>query len=170
MHFIEITKACFRFEVMQIFLSTKKPPMAVLEKKLTAKNKERFFFASKLLSETIKKHQANNETMLLKKSYEKSYRYISTHLNETDNTISLKNSADQSVTSDIRICQMFADEFTKNFSTSIPINVSVSTNSLSRFQKSIDIREVKAVLKDMPNSVSGPDGVPAVVYKRMANF
>ena len=70
----------------------------------------------------------------------------------------------------LKYAKMFADEFTKNFSTSIPINVSVSTNSLSRFQMSIDIREVKAVLKDMPNSVSGPDGVPAVVYKRMANF
>ena len=96
---------------------------------------------------------------------------MSTHLNETNSFISFKRIADQPVTSNIKLYNLFTDEFVKKCSATKLIDVIISSNSCSRFQMSINLKEVKAALfLDMPNLALGPDGVLAEVYKHIAKF
>ena len=138
--------------------------------KPTARNKRRFFAASKILFKQIKKFTSQHEISILKKSSDAFYRHFTSSLNPSSHQIILKDSNSQPVTVNNKICELYAIEFLENFSAPLPINVTVGLTEQSNFQMSITITYVRAALHEMPNSAAGPDGIPAVVYKRMAHL
>ena len=70
--------------------------------------------------------------------------------------------------SDYDVCEALADEFSRNFSSPSTVTVAIDSTSDSKFQVDISMQSLLQVLRDLPNSAAGPDGIPAAVYKRLA--
>ena len=94
---------------------------------------------------------------------------MSSQCHPREQQILLKDPIGNFVSDDFSLCNMFANEFVKNFSQQSIMNVSVGSVEDSAFQLSIDAVSVLGELKLLPDSAAGPDCTSFILYKRLAN-
>ena len=71
---------------------------------------------------------------------------------------------------DLSFCNMFDRKFVKNFSQQFKIQVNIRPAKNSTFQLNTDAVSVLGVLKLLPDSAVGPDCIPSILYKHLANL
>ena len=60
-------------------------------------------------------------------------------------------------------------EFSRNFAVQSAIIVDVGSAEENDFQVDLSLQALLSVLRALPNSAPGPDGIPAVIYKKFVS-
>ena len=71
---------------------------------------------SKVYSEQVKSYKEIREESLMLKSQKSFYRFVSSNLSDKKESITLQQDDGKQVLNEDEICEIFAQEFTKNFS------------------------------------------------------
>ena len=124
---------------------------------------------SKKLSCSLKNHQQNEENSLLNTSSKKVFNYVSSRFSPTEPSISLRDDKSALINDANTICELFSDEFVKNFSQPQSISISPGLTEDSQFQFVLSQRLIFDTISKLPLSSAGPDGIPALVYRRLAS-
>jgi hypothetical protein len=104
----------------------------------------------------------------LSKSPQAFYAYVSRRYHPSAQQIVL-NDGGKAISDDATVCELLADEFTKNFSRGSIISDHMGSSEDSEFQMSINVNSVYSVLKHLHETAAGPDGIPALFYKHAAS-
>ena len=120
------------------------------------------------LSAAISFHRSNEEATLLCKSPKAFYTYVSQCCHPSNQQITLKD-GDKVVSVVVSVCKLLAYEFSKNFSSAFETFVPIGSSVESAFQLNISTYSVHSVLKLLPYTAAGPDGISAMFYKGAAN-
>ena len=128
--------------------------------------------ASRRCCTAIKQHLANEEIQLLSAGSRQFFSHISQRLHPRDNDIVLSTTKGP-ITDASSICETLCAEFSKNFADPLVKNIPKPNNpvlndSPNLSDISIDVITVREVLSRMNCSASGPDGIPAIFFKRLA--
>ena len=137
--------------------------------KPTPENKSRLMAISKKLSCSLKNHQQNEENSLLNTSSKKFFNYVSSRFSPTEPSISLRDDKSALINDANTICELFLDEFVKNFSQPQSISIPPGLAEDSQFQFVLSQRLIFDTISKLPLSSAGPDGIPALVYRRLAS-
>jgi hypothetical protein len=133
----------------------------------TSRNKQRFKSAAKHLTRSIRVYKMRDEEAMLRTSPARFFKYVTSHLTQRQDHIVLKKVDGESVSDSLAICQELMAEFTKNFS--LPddsTSVSIAPTCNSAFQMELCLEELLKIVSGLSNTAAGPDGIPALVYRR----
>ncbi len=140
------------------------------QRKPTPKNKARLDYATERLSTAIKQNRKRSEEKLLQEPASRFFHHVSSRLQHCEHKIALKDISGDYITSDTGICDALATEFAKNFSAPSTASVVIGSTEDSAFQMDLTLDALLSVIRDMPNTAAGPDGIPATVYKRLTGY
>ena len=87
----------------------------------------------------------------------------------TEPSISLRDDKSALINDANTICELFSDEFVKNFSQPQSISIPPGLAEDSQFQFVLSQRLIFDTISKLPLSSAGPDGIPALVYRRLAS-
>ncbi len=139
----------------------------------TPQLKADFAMASRRCRAAIRQHTAAFENRLLAAGSRKFYRFASGQLHPQSDAIKLHNGAELTGEPSV-ICNLLKHEFAKNFestrsnvSADAP-NLTCSSTSPRMSSVNVDVHTVRLILSQLQDSAAGPDGLPAVFYKRLA--
>ena len=133
-------------------------------------NKIAYKRASRDCSRLVRGHRAKEEEDILHFNQRRFFSYVSTKLHPVGNDITLTELNETLHTPD-DIAKCFLQEFSKNFSAAEShedIFVGESNRAMLEFIN-IDPDAVKLMLLQQPDSAAGPDGIPGVFYRKLAN-
>lgn len=141
----------------------------------TPQHKADFVMASSRSRAAVRHHNADFENKLLSAGPRKFYKYVSNHLQPHDAGIKLQQGA-QFTSEPADICNLLQHEFTKNFSS--PAMYACRTvprrSCLSSQPKistvNVDIDTVRHILSHLRDSAAGPDGLPAMFFRRLSHW
>jgi hypothetical protein len=160
--------------------SAKASRMVSVELRKTKKYKADFNYASQRCRAAVQHHLALQEEQLLSAGPRKFFAYAARQLHAHDACITL-DTVTGHTSSPADVCSIFCDEFTKNFdtpSTKETQSVSPTYNCDSTFSASaacltninVDVTSVRLALIQLRDSAAGPDGLPAIFFKRLASW
>ena len=133
------------------------------------RNKVRYKVASDRLSARIKFNHAQSEDALFRRRPQQFFYYMSSHLKPDGKKITLRSENGKIIDNDVTICDELFREFLRNFAPQSAITIDVCSAKESDFQVNLSLQALLSVLRALPNSAPGPDGVPAVIYKKFAS-
>ena len=139
-------------------------------------NKKLYNVMSKVYSKQVKRYKEIREELLMFKSQKSFCRFVSSHLSDKKESISLQKDDGKQVFNEDEICEIFAQEFTQNFcEPTIRTKSHVQSiysiligKSQSKRTVNIDYRSVLEVLLNCPHTAAGPDGLSGKLYHRLA--
>jgi hypothetical protein len=79
------------------------------------------------------------------------------------------NDGSKAISDDATVCELLADDFTKNSSHGSIISDHIGSSEDSKFQMSINVNSVYNILKHLHETAASPDGIPALFYKHAAS-
>ena len=94
---------------------------------------------------------------------------MSSHLKQTTKKNTLKSYNGEIIDNDATICDELLCEFSRNFAPQSAITVDVGSAEENGFKVDLSLQALLSVLRALPNSTPGPDGIPAVIYNKFAS-
>ena len=135
-------------------------------------SKAEFNAASHRCREAVRQCLAEQEDRLLKAGSSKFFAHVSHQLHPSDHSVHLR-APTGTVSEPADVCEAFSKEFAKNFNSSSnsfcsPISTKENGTSASLSSANIDVVAVCFALAQLRDSAAGPDGLPALFYRRLA--
>jgi hypothetical protein len=132
-----------------------------------------FNHATRQLKQSMRRFLADQENQLLAAGPRKFFAYVSHQVNQTESNLCLEN-ATGTARSPVDICATLNEEFSKNFTSSRNNCNPIYSSSLGKKDApsistvSVDVIKVRAAIMRTRSSAAGPDGIPAIIYKKLA--
>ena len=115
---------------------------------------------------------AEQEDRLLKTGSRKFFAHVSHQLYPSDRFVHLRTPTG-TISEPAHVFEAFSKEFAKNFNCSShsicsPISTKENSTTASLFSANVDIVAIHLALARLGDSAAGPDGLPALFYRRLA--
>ena len=86
------------------------------------------------------------------------------HVSHASTMLSLRSTNGQLIQPDCGTCNALAHEFSTKFLPPSMIAVNIDSTENRMLQVDLSLPTVKSLIRDVPNSVAGPDRIPVAIY------